>query len=113
MSNQRVLSDEKKLNVLFRVEPGCLGSDGVQHVERFCCYAQKEVETLDADFVHWRILPRFDKSLPEMEFHVNSKRLNHGQAERYLQLFSKQLEQFEEHLNDRLGELIESFLARK
>ena len=112
MKTKLPLSADKKLNVLFRIEPGCLGPEGVKHVEQFCCYAEKAVEKLDADFVHWEILPRFDKSLPEMEYHINRKRLSHDQAARYLELFNKELDEFEGHLNDNLGELIEKYLAR-
>jgi len=112
------LPKDKKLNVLFRVEPGCLGpralaDNGASYVEAFCCYAQKEVDDLDADFVHWDIVPRFDKSLPEMEYRVNNKKLNHDQAERYLKIFNKELDEFEDHLNERLGEIIESFLGQQ
>jgi len=112
MKHNLPLPKDKKLNVLFRVEPGCLGPDGPEHVESFCQYAQKSVEDLDADFVHWDIVPRFDKSLPEMEYKVNTRRLNHDQAERYLHVFNKELDEFETHLNDKLGELIDSFLNR-
>ena len=112
MKDKLPLPKDKKLNVLFRVEPGCLGPKGADLAEEFCRYAQRGVETLDSDFVHWDILPRFDKSLAEMEYRVNTKRLTHDQAARYLTIFNKDLDEFECHLEDKLGILIESFLGR-
>jgi hypothetical protein len=42
----------KKLTVTFRVGPGCLGPDGIDHIEGFCKFAKKEVDGLDSDFIH-------------------------------------------------------------
>jgi len=102
----------KKLTVTFRVEPGCLGPDGIEHIESFCKYAKKEVANLDSDFVRWVITPRFDKSLPETEYKTNNKRLDHDKAQKYLGVFAKNLDEFEEHLQEKLAELIELYLGR-
>ena len=32
---------EKKLTIQIRVEPGCLGPDGKEHIETFCVAAAK------------------------------------------------------------------------
>ena len=98
--------------VLFRVEPGCLGPDGIDHIEKFCLYAEKQVASVDADFVHWDIVPRLDKKLPEIEYKVSHKKLSHDKAAKYLNIFSKNLDEFEAHLNDKLTLLIEEFLTR-
>jgi translation initiation factor 2 alpha subunit (eIF-2alpha) len=102
----------KKLTVTFRVEPGCLGPDGAEHIEEFCKYAKKEVAQLDADFVRWVITPRYDKSLPETEYKTNNKKLDHDKAEKYLRVFEKELDDFEEHLQDKLAELIDEYHGR-
>jgi translation initiation factor 2 alpha subunit (eIF-2alpha) len=102
----------KKLTVTFRVEPGCLGPDGIDHIEQFCKFAKHEVANLDSDFVRWVITPRFDKSLLETEYKTNNKRLDHDKAQKYLQVFGKELDEFEEHLQERLAELIDQFLGR-
>ena len=99
--------------VLFRVEPGCLGPDGIEHIEKFCNFAEIEVANVDADFVHWDIVPRFDKTLPEIEYRISHKRLTHDKALKYLSLFDKNLDEFEEHLNDKLALLIDEFRANK
>lgn len=106
------LPRDKKLEVVFRVEPGCLGADGKEYVEQFCRYAQEEVEPIDSDFVHWVILSRHDKSLPEMEYQIAEKKLTHDKAARYLELFGKSLDEFEGHFHAKLVTLIEQFLVR-
>lgn len=105
------LSQDKKLNVIFRVEAGCLGPEGTSLIDGFCNFAQQEVETLDADFVHWEILPRHDKSLPEMEYKISNKKLSHDKADRYLEFFRKELNEFEEHLHEKIAILIDQHLG--
>ncbi|MFT5314070.1 MAG: hypothetical protein ACI8Z9_002569 [Paraglaciecola sp.] len=102
----------KKLTVTFRVEPGCLGPDGRDHIEGFCKFAKQEVLDLEADFVRWVITPRYDKSLAETEYKTNNKRLTHEMAEKYLRVFGKNLDEFEAHLQDKLAALIDQYLGR-
>jgi translation initiation factor 2 alpha subunit (eIF-2alpha) len=102
----------KKLTVIFRVEPGCLGPDGIDHIEGFCKFAKKKVTDLDADFVRWVITPRYDKSLAETEYNINNKLLDHAKAEKYLRVFNKELNNFEEHFQDTLSILIDEYLGR-
>ena len=106
------LPDEKKLMVTYRVEPGCLGPTGANHIRKFCKYAEKEVADLDADFVHWQIAPRFSKAIAEMRYTVNRKELTHDKADKYLEVFGKNLDEFESHLQDRLAVLIDSYFER-
>ncbi len=102
----------KKLTVTFRVEPGCLGPDGADHIDGFCKHAKKSVAGLDSDFIRWVITPRYDKSLPETEYKTNNKRLSRDKAQLYLNVFGKDLDEFEEHLDDKLSELIDEYLER-
>ncbi|RDH82701.1 MAG: hypothetical protein DIZ80_10500 [endosymbiont of Galathealinum brachiosum] len=105
------LPKDKKLEVFFRVESGCLGPQGEEHVNDFCTSAQKEVDVIDADFVHWNIIPRHDKKLPEMEYKLNNKKLTHDKAAKYLSFFDKNLDEFEGHLHDKLALLIDEYLG--
>lgn len=107
------LPENKKLTVEFRVEPGCLGPSGKDHIENFCQLAQNEIQLINSDFVHWVIIPRYDKSLAEMQYKINNKNLNHTQAAKYLQLFNKNLDEFEEQLNEKLSQLIEHYLDNR
>jgi hypothetical protein len=81
-------------------------------VEKFCAYAQKQFETVDSDFIRWEIIPRHDKSLPEMQYQVGKRNLTHDKAEKYLKIFSKELDEFEGHLEGNLTEYIDFFLGR-
>ncbi|WP_166424823.1 hypothetical protein [Paraglaciecola sp. 20A4] len=102
----------KKLTVTFRVEPGCLGPDGLVHIEGFCQYAKLRVAALHNDFVRWRIVPRYDKNLPETEYKTNNKRLDHIKARQYLSVFEQELDAFETHFQDELARLIDLYLGR-
>jgi len=112
MKTNLPLPQEKKLAVIYRVEPGCLGPKGADHIEKFCIYAQKEFETVDSDFIHWEIMPRHDKSLPEMQYKVGNKNLTHDKAAKYLEIFEKELDVFEGRLHRNLSMHIDTFLGR-
>jgi len=106
------LPQEKKLTVLFRVEAGSLGRDGDAHAEAFSRFAENELISLDSDYIHWEIVPRHDKSTPEMEYRVNGKNLSHDQAAKYLEVFGQDLDEFELHLARNLSRLIGEYLGR-
>ncbi|MEJ2529129.1 MAG: hypothetical protein P8Z39_03340 [Gammaproteobacteria bacterium] len=111
MKHDLPLPQEKKLTVLFRIEPGSLGPDGDKHMDDFCAFAQKELDGLDADYMHWEIIPRHDKSLPEMEYRINNRRLPHDKAAKYLEIFGQDLDGFELDLARSLSSLIGRFLG--
>jgi hypothetical protein len=94
---------------LCRLEPGCLGPEGVEHIEAFCALAEKEVATIDSDFVHWEMVPRYNKKEAEMQYRIDNKNLSHDKAARYLELFAKDLDEFEQHLHEKLSYLIEHY----
>jgi hypothetical protein len=102
-----------KLSVLCRVEPGCLGPDGVEHIETFCLLAQQAIQYLDADVSTWILVPRYDKTLDEMQYSLGSKILTEDQASRYMVLLGRDLSAFEERFQDKLTSLISQYLARK
>lgn len=112
MSDLLPLTQDKKLNVIFRVEPGCLGPEGADRIDGFCKHAQIAMEPIDSDFVHWEITPRNDKALAEMQYRITNKNMTHEQAEKYLSLFEKNLDEFEGHLHDKLAMLIDEYLER-
>lgn len=112
MKNNLPLPQEKKLTIIFRVESGCLGPRGTTHIEEFCHFAQQEFASVDADFIHWEIMPRHDKSLAEMQYQVGNKKLSHDKAEKYLAVFDKELDEFEGHLHKKFAELIDQYLGR-
>jgi len=111
MKNALPLPEDKKLSVTYRVEIGCLGPKGKNHISEFCRFAQTELRSLDSDYVVWNIVPRNDKTLVEMQYNVIGKQMNHAQAEKYLSVFNKSLDEFEGHLSDKLTSLINEFMS--
>jgi len=107
------LKDDQKLTVMFRIESGCLGPDGEDHIQEFCTFGQPLVAPIDADFVLWKLVPRHDKTLAEMDYSINGKILDHNKAEKYLSLFGKDLNTFEEHLQDKLAQIIDDYLEKR
>ncbi len=112
MKENLPLPEEKKLVVICRVEAGCLGPKGIDYIEEFCNFAQKEYASTEADYINWQIIPRHDKLLPEMQYRINNKRISRDQAAKYLEVFNKKLDLFEHHMHEKLGYLIEQHLGR-
>ena len=113
MSVEKKISSDKQLRVIARVEPGSLGPEGISHVEQFCRYANKNMSTSMQHYSRWQIIPRYDKSLPEMEYFVADKKLNTIQVEKYLAFFETNSETFEEEFYCKLTTLIEKFLSQE
>ena len=112
MNDKNLISDDKKLHVQFRLEPGCLGPQGSKHVNSFCLYAQKKLESNNDHFVKWEITPRLDKSDPEITYTVNGKKLGNQQVSKYLKVFNQELPSFEESLNDDIAQMINRYLSQ-
>lgn len=106
------LPEDKKLSVTYRVEPGCLGPDGKNYVNAFCDFAQKTIQSMEADHITWHIIPRNDKSLPEMQYSILGKNMNDAQAKKYLAIFGKKFDEFEGYMGDKLALLIDDFLSQ-
>ncbi|PCI71657.1 MAG: hypothetical protein COB38_05390 [Gammaproteobacteria bacterium] len=112
MNDKNLISDDKKLHVQFRLEPGCLGPQGLKHVNSFCLFAQKEFESKNNHFVKWEIIPRLDKSAPEITYKIRSKKLDIQQASKYLKVFNQKLSSFEDSLNDDITLMIDRYLSQ-
>ncbi|CAM3835742.1 MULTISPECIES: hypothetical protein [Pseudoalteromonas] len=104
------LSDDKKLYLLYRVEPGCLGPSGAQMIEHFCVYANQQLAA--PYFAHYQFTPRFDKSKAERQYSINTRLLSESQAHTYLTHFDTTKDEFEEQLDELLTQAIENFLER-
>ncbi len=106
------LPENQKLTVIYRVEPGCLGPEGANLVDAFCTFAQPRFESLGSDCIIWQIIPRKNKAAPEMQYNISDKRLNHAQAEKYLAVFGKNLDELEGYLVETFTSLINEFMGR-
>lgn len=113
MHKQLNLDKSKKLNILCRIEPGCLGPDGMAHIENFCRFANQALKQFKHNYLIWIPLPRYDKSLPEMQYSINDRQLDRDKVSQYLAHFGYELDSFEEMFHEHLSELIDQFLAKK
>ncbi|RBW47260.1 hypothetical protein DS885_04175 [Psychromonas sp. B3M02] len=104
--------DEKKMSVIFRMEPGSLGPDGGQYIKEFCDFAQTQLQACAAYYINFFIEPRFDKTLAEMSFILANKSLNQQQVEKYLDLFGEEYSHFEDQLESNLEAIIDQFFGR-
>lgn len=112
MTLTSAIPENRKMLVTFRMEPGSLGPDGSLYINEFCEFAQAQLKAGASHFIYWLITPRLDKTLPEMEFHISSKKLTRDQASQYLALFSETLDNFEEQLEDNLEAIINQYFGR-
>ena len=104
------ISDDKKIQLLYRVEPGCLGPTGAQTIERFCEYANQHLTA--PYFAIYHFTPRFDKTKAECEYSINARLLSAQQVQTYLTHFKTTRDEFEEQLDELLTQAIETFLER-
>jgi len=110
MNSNAPLPENRKLTVVFRIEHGCLGPNGKDHVKEFCDYAQKAFATSWSDFINWQIIPRENLSQPEIQYAINNKRLDRDKTEKYLAMFSETPDALEEYLHDKAVQLIEEYM---
>ena len=106
------IPEEKKLLLIYRVEPGCLGPDGISYIKDFCKHAGDTFTNHHSNYVVYQFIPRYDKFLAEMEFSINNQRLSEKKASQYMSLFAQTLEGFEEDLQNQLTSLIDMFFGR-
>jgi len=106
------LPQNKKLTIVFNVEPGCLGQNGMNHVEDFCQFTQNKIKSINSDIIIWEVLPRYDKSQPEIQYKLNNKKLSNDKAAKLLALFDQKINEIEVQLEDKIIILIEQYLGR-
>ena len=94
------------------MEPGSLGPDGSQYIKEFCEFAQVQLQACAPFYIIWAIIPRFDKSLAEMEFQLSNKKLTSTKANQYLSVFNESLNNFEDQLDDNLEAIVNQYFGR-
>lgn len=102
----------KKLLVMYRIEPGCLGPQGTDYVEEFCVFAKQKLKNQHGHCLRWAIKPRYDKSLPELEFQMKNVTVSRDNAAKYMSSFDIDLDVFEEELEESLADLVDGFFER-
>ena len=104
------LPSDKQLAVLFRLEPGCLGPQGVDYIEEFCSFINNQPPELH--YARFHFVARYDKKLPEWEYSINKRNLNDEKVALYLNLFQTDKHSFEEEIEELLAQRIELFFSR-
>lgn len=102
----------KKLLVMYRIEPGCLGPQGTDYVEEFCVFAKKRLKDKHGHCLRWTIKPRYDKTLPELEFQIKNGVVSRDNAAKYMDSFNIDIDAFEEELEESLADLVDAFFER-
>lgn len=102
----------KKLLVMCRIEPGCLGPQGTDYVEEFCVFAKQKLKDNRGHCLRWAIKPRYDKSLPELEFQMKNITVSRENADKYMNSFDIDIDVFEEELEETLADLVDLFFER-
>ena len=103
--------EDKILTLTFRVEPGCLGPDGISQIKDFCQFAQSQLSTSNSNFLLMKVIPRYDKSIPELQYQINNKTLSQSQVTKYLDLFNQDISNIEENFHEEIANLIEEYIA--
>jgi len=106
------LPDDKRLTVVFSVEPGCLGPTGLDHVDRFCKFSLGEFNIVDYGFIRWEVVPRHDKAAPEIQYRIQNKLLPRDKAGQFLKLFHKNIDAFEGKIYDKITHQIDEYFGR-
>jgi len=102
-----------KLTITVRVEPGSLGPKGKDYVEDYCKLAQNAFSKKKGDFADWAIIPRYDKTLPEIEFSLLGQTLDEARVSQALQVLDTNIEEVEEHTMEMISQLIDRYLGHK
>ncbi|GAB0112207.1 MULTISPECIES: hypothetical protein [Pseudoalteromonas] len=104
------INDNKKIRLMYRVEPGCLGPQGSEYIEDFCRFANKHIKS--PFYGQFIFLPRYDKTIDERQYSVNNRNLSLAQARAYLKHFNINIEEFEEQLDELLTKAIDLYFKR-
>lgn len=62
--------------------------------------AQIEFDQIRSHYINWIILPRPNKSIPEIQFQLLGKNLNVEQADQYLARFDESVEELENYISE-------------
>ncbi|MGL4932621.1 MAG: hypothetical protein ACRC4P_04685 [Aeromonas sp.] len=98
-----------KLTIQIRIEPGCLGPDGRDHIDTFCVAAAKIVAAIEPDLISWALIPRHNKQLPEQAFFIIGRTLTEEQASLWLRRVGLELGELQERLDSVLAQLVERY----
>jgi len=106
-------STDDKLIIECRIEEGCLGPSGADHVDAFCEFATLALADINTEKMTCYVTPRENPSQQEFQYKLIDKKLSLQQANRYLAALGIEKLELEHRIDDRFLELIEQFMGRK
>lgn len=109
MDPTQPIPENKILTLVYRVEPGCLGPEGISQIEDFCQFAQSNISTASHDFLSMKIIPRYDKTISELQYQINQKILSQDQVVKYLSIFKQDISSIEDGFLEEIANLIEKY----
>ncbi|MBQ4838069.1 hypothetical protein [Pseudoalteromonas luteoviolacea] len=99
------------LYIQLRLEPGCMGPQGKDHIEAFC---QKEnAGPWQNQFATVCVVPRYDKTLPEWEYRVKNKLLSAEQASKFISMHATTKSELEDNIESYMAEEIDAYMDGK
>ena len=99
----------QKLVVECRIEAGCLGPSGADHVVDFCEFANSRFSIGDDDHLSWQVVPRDNAEQAEVQYMLAGKKLSMSQAIKYLSMIGIERNELEAQIDERLVTLIEQY----
>jgi len=106
------IPEDNKLTVECRIEAGCLGPAGDEHVVDFCDFAKREFSSWETEVINWRFMPRPDESLAELQYKFAGKNLSREQARKYLLRLEKDIDELEAEIDETLLVLIDEYMSQ-
>lgn len=101
---------DQKLIVECRIEAGCLGPSGADHIADFCDFARDKFSLDGHEQLDWQLVPRENVEQAEVQYRLAGKRLSAQQAKKYLSLLGIDITDLETQIDDKLVTLIEQYL---
>ncbi|MCF2857764.1 hypothetical protein L1286_09795 [Pseudoalteromonas sp. SMS1] len=102
---------ELQVCIQLRLEPGCMGPQGKEHIEAFC---KKENTTpWQNNFAIVSVVPRYDKTLPEWEYRLKNKLLKAEQVVRVVEMHNITKADLEEEIETHIAQEIDLYMEGK
>lgn len=104
------MNKDMRIQLLYRVEPGCLGADGIDHIEAFCQFAANKI--LPPSYAIFSFIPRYDKLLDEKEYTLMNRKLSGDQVISYFEKIDKPFDEFESQVDESMAFVVDAFFDR-
>jgi hypothetical protein len=104
------MNKDMRIQLLYRVEPGCLGPDGIDQIEAFCQFAAEKIPP--PNYAIFSFTPRYDKLLDEKEYSLMNRKISDAQVTNYFEKIDKPLDEFESQVDELIAFAVDAFFNR-